>query len=219
MESDCVTLTNAYVGKFRGFCRAPVNSEWWQPADTQLPLVYQQLHVSPVHHLPSSELTPWWIETKRPHILFMCQKCGERSVGRRERGVSLYPSVDIIPSMRINSPRQWQMRKERAWGGREGEGRRAEMVVVLICQRNTALRVLLKCSHKPELSEVGRRILTFCQTWIVDFLLGLAVHSLIHQLRWGKQANRPLLPQYCHVLSVLWKPCSISHIVHLRSIF
>lgn len=38
------------------------------------------------------------------------------------------------------------------------------MVVVLICQRNTALRVLLKRPHKPELSEVGGHILTFGHT-------------------------------------------------------
>lgn len=96
----------------------------------------------------------------------MCQKCGERRAGRRERGVSLYPSVDIIPSMRINSPRQREMRTERAQEGGEGgrEGRRAEMVVVLICQRNTALSVLLKRPHKPELSEVGGHILTFGHT-------------------------------------------------------
>lgn len=35
------------------------------------------------------------------------------------------------------------------------------MVVVLICQRNTALSVLLKRPHKPELSEVGGHMLTF----------------------------------------------------------
>lgn len=92
----------------------------------------------------------------------MCQKCGERRAGRRERGISLSPLVDIIPSLRINSPRQKEMRKERVQeGGREGRG--AEMVVVLICQRNTALRVLLKRPHKPELSEVGGHILTFGQ--------------------------------------------------------
>lgn len=38
------------------------------------------------------------------------------------------------------------------------------MVVILICQRNTALRVLLKRPHKPELSEVGGRTLTFGHT-------------------------------------------------------
>lgn len=48
--------------------------------------------------------------------------------------------------------------------GRGGGGRRAEMVVVLICQRNTALRVLLKHPHKPELSEVGGLTLTFDHT-------------------------------------------------------
>lgn len=53
----------------------------------------------------------------------MCQKCGERRVGRRERGISLYPLVDIIPSLRINSPRQREMRKERAReGGKDGGG-------------------------------------------------------------------------------------------------
>lgn len=38
------------------------------------------------------------------------------------------------------------------------------MVVVLICQRNTVLSVLLKRPHKPELSEVGGHILTFGHT-------------------------------------------------------
>lgn len=38
------------------------------------------------------------------------------------------------------------------------------MVVVLICQRNTALRLLLKRPHKLELSEVGGDILTFGHT-------------------------------------------------------
>lgn len=38
------------------------------------------------------------------------------------------------------------------------------MVVILICQRNTALRVLLKRPHKPELSEVGGHELTFGHT-------------------------------------------------------
>lgn len=38
------------------------------------------------------------------------------------------------------------------------------MVVVLICQRNTALRVLLKRPHKPELSGVGGHTLTFGHT-------------------------------------------------------
>jgi len=92
---------------------------------------------------------------QKGHIFYLCGKSAvkKRRAGRRERGVSLYPSVDIIPSMRINSPRQREMRKERAQdGGRELGGRRAEMVVVLILQRNTALSVLLKRSHKPELS-------------------------------------------------------------------
>lgn len=39
------------------------------------------------------------------------------------------------------------------------------MVVVLIGQRNTALRVLLKRPHKPELSPVGGRTLTLGHTW------------------------------------------------------
>lgn len=47
----------------------------------------------------------------------------------------------------------------RGWGGGG-----TEMVVVLICQRNTALRVLLKRPHKPELSGVGGHILTFGHT-------------------------------------------------------
>lgn len=65
--------------------------------------------------------------------------------------------VDIIPSSRINSPRRREMRKERVRGEEEGGlwVRGAEMVVVSICQRNTALRVLLKRPHKPELSLVG----------------------------------------------------------------
>lgn len=50
----------------------------------------------------------------------MCQKCGERRMGRREWGISLYPPVDIVPSLRINSPRQREMRKERVQG-EEGE--------------------------------------------------------------------------------------------------
>lgn len=46
-----------------------------------------------------------------------------------------------------------------------GEGvRGAEMVVVSIGQRNTALRVLLKRPHKPELSPVGGRALTLSHT-------------------------------------------------------
>lgn len=51
------------------------------------------------------------------------------------------------------------MRKERVQGEEEGGRgvRGAEMVVVLIRQRNTALRVLLKRPHKPELSLVGGR--------------------------------------------------------------
>lgn len=49
-------------------------------------------------------------------------------------------------------------------GGTRGVERRAEMVVVLICQRNTALRVLLKRPHKPELSGVGGHTLTFGHT-------------------------------------------------------
>lgn len=93
----------------------------------------------------------------------MCQKCGERRVGRSEWGISLYPLVDIIPSLRINSPRQREMRKERAQA-EGGGGGGTEMVVVLICQRNTALRVLLKRPHKPELSGVGGHILTFGHT-------------------------------------------------------
>lgn len=103
----------------------------------------------------------------------MCQKCGERSVGRREWGISLYPLVDIIPSLRINSPRQREMRKEQAQGEGRGKGGLgvAEMVVVLICQRNTALCVLLKCPHKPELSGVGGCILTFGHT---DVLCGFS---------------------------------------------
>lgn len=76
------------------------------------------------------------------------------------------------------------------------------MVVVLICQRNTALRVLLKCSHKPELSEVGKHILTFCQMWIVDFLLGLAVHSLIHQLHVETSKVAPLCSNLCATLCI-----------------
>lgn len=47
-----------------------------------------------------------------------------------------------------------------------GEG--AEMVV-LICQRNTVLCVLLKCPHKPELS--GIRWHLAAQTRLVDFPL------------------------------------------------
>lgn len=38
------------------------------------------------------------------------------------------------------------------------------MVVVLICQRNTVLLVLLNRPHKPELSEVGGHMLTFGHT-------------------------------------------------------
>lgn len=48
------------------------------------------------------------------------------------------------------------------------------MAVVLIGQRNIALRDLLKRPHKPELSEVGRQTLTFghAGTRSVAFLLG-----------------------------------------------
>lgn len=167
--------------KFRGFCRAPVNSEWWQPADSQLPLVYQQLHVSPVHRIPFSKLTPRWIETKRPHILFMCQKCGERRVGRSEWGISLYPLVDIIPSLRINSPRQREMRKERAQaeGGGEGGLKWWSYWFVKEIQRCVfCLNVHINLSCQ---GWAGIYWHLATQTWIVNFLLGLAAHSLTHQ--------------------------------------
>lgn len=76
------------------------------------------------------------------------------------------------------------------------------MVVVLICQRNTVLRVLLKCSHKPKLSEVGRRILTFCQMWMEDFLPGLALHRLIHQPHVGTSEVAPIRSDLCGALCI-----------------
>lgn len=94
----------------------------------------------------------------------MCQKCGGGRGVREEEGGRSGPyhsirPVDIIPSSRINSPRRREMRKERVQGEEEGGRwvRGAEMVVVSIRQRNTALRVLLKRPHKPELSLVGGR--------------------------------------------------------------
>lgn len=67
------------------------------------------------------------------------------------------------------------MRLERGHeGGREGKN--AKMVVILIYQRSTALRDLLKCPHKPELSELGVHLAT--QTWFVDFMLGLTKQFL-----------------------------------------
>lgn len=128
----------------------------WKQDDGNQPtrssLAYQQFHVSPVRHILFSKWMQRWSETKRPHILFMCQKCGER----REQGISLYPLVDIIQSLQINSPREREMRKEQAQEEVKGG---AEMVL-LICQRNTVLCVLLKRPRKPELSGVGRHTLT-----------------------------------------------------------
>lgn len=174
---------------------------------------------------------PRRIETKRPHILFMCQKCGERRVGRREwggggcggGGVSLYLPVDITPSMRINSPRQREMREERAWeGGRgrkkEREGR-AEMVVVLICQRNTALRVLLKRPHKPELSEVGGRTLTFSHTdrlWI--FCWCLATHTVLTHHLYVETCKVALHAQNCGI-SHFWSSSGFTKHLKLLSFF
>lgn len=57
------------------------------------------------------------------------------------------------------------------------------MVVVLICQRNTALRVCLNVHINLSCQRwAGMYSHLATQTWIVDFLLGLAVHSLAHQL-------------------------------------
>lgn len=118
---------------------------------------------APVHHIPFSEPTPRRIETKRPHILFMCQKCGEKE-GRKEGAGRITLSVGWYHSIHADQFSQTEGDEKGAStrlreGGREG--RRAEMVVVLICQRNTALSVLLKRPHKPELSEVGGHTLTF----------------------------------------------------------
>lgn len=95
---------------------------------------------------------------KRPHILFMCQKCGEKRVGRWGQG-RITLSLGWYLSIRADQFSQTEG-DERGARRRRTEGGSSEMVVVLICQRNTALRVLLKRPHKPELSEVGGRLLT-----------------------------------------------------------
>lgn len=110
----------------------------------------------------------------------MCQKCGERRPwrgggGGKEQSVSLYLLADIIPSVQINSPRQGEMRYELAHE-RGREGRNSEMIVILICQRSIALRNLLKCPHKPKLSELDTNLAT--QSGTVDFLLWLTVHDM-----------------------------------------
>lgn len=144
-----------------------MNSEWWQPADSQLPLVYQQLRVSPVHHIPFSELTAWRIETKKKRATYFIYVSKVRwKEGRKEGAGRITLSVGWYLSIHADQFSQTEGDEKGASARKEGgrEGRRAEMVVVLICQRNTALSVLLKRPHKPELSEVGGHILTFGHT-------------------------------------------------------
>lgn len=123
----------------------------------------------------------------------------KEGAGRITLSVGWYHSIHADQFSQTEADEKGASTRRRE-GGREG--RRAEMVVVLICQRNTVLHVLLKCSHKPELSEVGRHILTFCQVWIVDFLLGLAVHRLIHQLHVGTSNVAPLYSNLCGTLCI-----------------
>lgn len=85
------------------------------------------------------------------------QEGGSGAYHSIRRLISFHPCGSILPDRG-----RWERSEHEKEGGREG--RRAEMVVVLICQRNTALSVLLKRPHKPELSEVGGRILTFGHT-------------------------------------------------------
>lgn len=50
------------------------------------------------------------------------------------------------------------------------------MVVILIYQRSTALRDLLKCPHKPELSKLGVHLTT--QARGADVMLGLHKNTI-----------------------------------------
>lgn len=111
------------------------------------------------YSIPFSELTPWQIETKKATYFIYVSKVRWKE-GRKEGAgayhsipelISLHPCGSILPDRR-----RWERSAPEEDGGRYS----TEMVVVLICQRNTALRVLLKRPHKPELSEVGGRGLT-----------------------------------------------------------
>lgn len=112
-----------------------------------------------------------------------CKKEGAEGGG----GVSLYPSVDIIPPVRINSPRQREIRME--LGHRtEGEGEVEEeeelkwwlywfVKEIQRCVFCLNIHINLSCQRWA-----GLRWHLTTQTWIVDFLLGLAVHNFNCQL-------------------------------------
>ena len=126
-----------------------------------------------------SKLTPWWIETKRPHILFMCQKCGERRVGRRERGhitlsAGWYHSIlaDQFSQTEGDEKRASTRRRE---GGKQGELKWWSYWFVKEIQRCVFclnVHINLSCQRWA-----GMNWHLATPTWIGNFLLGLAVHS------------------------------------------
>lgn len=88
-------------------------------------------------------------------------KGGQEGGSRAYHSIRWLISFHLCGSILPDRGRWERSEHKRREGGKEGE---LEMVVVSIWQRNTALRVLLKRPHKPELSEVGGHILTIGHT-------------------------------------------------------
>lgn len=131
---DSFTLINALLESSGDF----VGRQWAIAATRLIALVSPSMLPCDLHHIPHHQHCGQLRPKKRTHILFMCQKCGERMAG------SLYPRGSILPD--------------------GGSGWCTEMVGLLICQRNTACGLGLNGHINLSCQEQRGSALTFSHT-------------------------------------------------------